>query len=64
MFAARVLCLDCGPMGGFDAQKVDATFFLDGKVKVNFICALGYGDHTKLHLRNPRLAFEEVCRIE
>ena len=64
MLAARSLGLDCGPMGGFDAQKVDEAFFPDGKVKVNFICALGYGDQAKLHPRNPRLAFEDVCRIE
>ena len=64
MLAARGLGLDCGPMGGFDAKKIDETFFPDGKVKVNFICAVGYGDHAKLHARNPRLSFEEVCRIE
>lgn len=64
MLAARSLGLDCGPMGGFDAQKIDETFFPDGKVKVNFICAIGYGDRSKLHPRHPRLSFEEVCRIE
>lgn len=64
MLAARALGLDCGPMGGFDAQKIDAAFFPDGKVKVNFICAIGYGEHAKLHPRHPRLPFEEVCRIE
>lgn len=64
MLAARGLGLDCGPMGGFDAQKINATFFPDGEVKVNFICAIGYGDRTKLHPRNPRLSFEEACKIE
>lgn len=64
MLAARGLGLDCGPMGGFDAQKIDDAFFPDGKVKVNFICALGYGDRAKLHPRNPRLSFDEACRIE
>ena len=64
MLVARGLGLDCGPMGGFDAKKIDEMFFPDGKVKVNFICAVGYGDHTRLHPRNPRLSFEEVCRIE
>ncbi len=64
MLAARGQGLDCGPMGGFDAQKIDETFFPDGKVKVNFICAVGYGDHAKLHPRNPRLSFDEACRIE
>ncbi len=27
VIAARALGLDCGPMGGFDADKVNATFF-------------------------------------
>lgn len=62
--AARALGLDCGPMGGFDPAKVDAEFFPDGKVRSNFLCNLGYGDPAKLHPRAPRLAFEEVCRIE
>ena len=62
--AARALGLDCGPMGGFDAARVDAEFFPDGKVRSNFLCNLGYGDPAKLHPRAPRLAFEEVCRIE
>lgn len=50
-------------MGGFDADKVNATFFPDGQWKVNFICNLGYGDTSKVHPRNPRLTFEEACRV-
>ena len=63
ILAARSLGLDCGPMSGFDAAKVNAEFFPDGKWKVNFLCNLGYGDHNKLHPRNPRLEFEEACRV-
>jgi 3-hydroxypropanoate dehydrogenase len=63
MLAARALGLDCGPMSGFDAGKVNAEFFPDGKWKVNFICNLGYGDATKLYPRLPRLPFEEACRV-
>lgn len=63
MLAARALGLDCGPMSGFDAGKVDAAFFPEGRVKTNFICALGYGDPAKIFARSPRFAFEEVCRI-
>jgi len=63
ILAARALGLDCGPMSGFDAQKVNAEFFPDGKWKVNFLCNLGYGDPTKLRGRNPRLEFDEACRI-
>ena len=64
IIAARALGLDCGPMGGFDAAKVDAAFFPDGKVKSNFLCNLGHGDAARLHPRNPRLDFDEACRIE
>jgi 3-hydroxypropanoate dehydrogenase len=63
MIAARALGLDCGPMAGFDNAAVDKTFFPDGRVKSNFICALGYGDTAGLFDRNPRLSFEEACRI-
>jgi len=63
IMAARALGLDCGPMSGFDAAKVNAEFFGDGKWKVNFLCNLGYGDHSKLRPRNPRLDFEEACRV-
>ena len=63
MIAARAFGLDCGPMSGFDNKKVDAEFFPNSSVKSNFICNLGYGDPASLHPRNPRLSFEEVCRV-
>ncbi|MGA3128185.1 MAG: malonic semialdehyde reductase [Candidatus Korobacteraceae bacterium] len=63
ILAARALGLDCGPMSGFNAAKVNAEFFGDGKWKVNFLCNLGYGDHSKLYPRNPRLDFEEACLV-
>ena len=61
--AARAKGLDCGPMSGFDAGKVNAEFFADGKWKINFICNLGHGDADQLRPRNPRLDFDEACRI-
>jgi nitroreductase len=64
MLAARGLGLDCGPMSGFDPAKMNNAFFAGSSVKVNFICALGYGDTAKLRPRGPRLAFDEACRIE
>lgn len=64
MLAARALGLDCGPMSGFDPAKLNAAFFPDGKVKANFICAIGYGSEEKLYPRGPRLDFDEACRIE
>ena len=63
ILAARALGLDCGPMSGFDQGKVNAEFFPDGKWKANFLCNLGYGDRSKLFPRNPRLDFEEACKV-
>jgi 3-hydroxypropanoate dehydrogenase len=63
MLAARAVGLDCGPMSGFDNAKLDAAFFAGTTVKSNFICNLGYGDHSKLHPRAPRLTFDEACKI-
>jgi 3-hydroxypropanoate dehydrogenase len=64
ILAARALGLDCGPMGGFDAAKVDAEFFPEGKWKSSLLINLGYGDPAKLFPRNPRLEFNDACRIE
>jgi len=61
--AARALGLDCGPMSGFDAAKVDAEFWAGTTVKTNFVCNLGKGDPAKLFGRSPRLTFEEACKI-
>ena len=63
MLAARSMGLDCGPMSGFDNAKVDAEFFAGTTLKSNFLCALGYGDASKLRPRSPRLAFEEACQV-
>jgi 3-hydroxypropanoate dehydrogenase len=63
ILAARSLGLDCGPMSGFDAAKVDAAFWAGTSVKTNFICNLGHGDASKLFARSPRLSFEEACSI-
>jgi len=63
ILAARALGLDCGPMSGFDADKLNAAFFAGTSVKVNFICSLGYGDPSKLFGRSPRLSFDEACKI-
>lgn len=63
ILAARSLGLDCGPMSGFDNSALDTEFFPDGKTKSLFLCALGYGDRSKLYPRGPRLTFDEVCEI-
>ncbi len=64
ILAARALGLDCGPMGGFDPSKVDAAFFPEGNWKTTLLVNLGYGDPSKLFPRLPRLAFDDVCKIE
>lgn len=63
MLAARALGLDCGPLSGFDAQRVDETFWSGTQVKTNFLCCMGHGDPSRLFPRLPRLDFDEVCRI-
>lgn len=63
MMAARSLGLDCGPMSGFDAARLDAAFFPDGRWKSNFLCNLGRGVADKLHPRGPRLGFDEACLV-
>lgn len=77
ILAARSLGLDCGPMSGFDNEKVDQEFFpvpmgredrapevwLESRIKSNFLCNLGYGDPAGLYPRNPRLEFDEACRL-
>ena len=63
ILAARSVGLDCGPMSGFNNDKVDAAFFPGGQTKSNFLCNLGYGDPSVLHPRSPRFAFDEACEI-
>ncbi|SCA55157.1 oxidoreductase subunit of the alternative pyrimidine degradation pathway [Candidatus Terasakiella magnetica] len=63
IMACRTLGLDCGPMSGFDNEKLDETFFNDSSFKSNFLCNIGYGDKAGLYDRGPRPAFDEVCAI-
>lgn len=63
ILAARALGLDCGPMSGFDADKVTAEFFPGTRIRANFMCNIGYGNRASLRPRNPRLPFDEACRI-
>lgn len=63
IMAARSLGLDCGPMSGFDNAKVDQAFFGGTSVRSNFLCNIGYGDHSKLFPRCPRLDFGEACQL-
>ena len=63
ILAARSLGLDCGPMSGFDNDKLDAEFFKGTSIKSNFLVNIGYGDAGVLFPRSPRLSFDEACNI-
>lgn len=63
LLAARALGLDTGPMSGFNNDALDREFFPGGRIKSNFICALGYGDASALFPRSPRLSFDEMAKI-
>jgi 3-hydroxypropanoate dehydrogenase len=63
ILALRALGLDAGPMGGFDAAKVEAEFFPEGRIKANVVINIGYGDDSKLFPRNPRLAFNQMATV-
>jgi len=64
MIAARALGLACGPMSGFNADAVNAAFFSDdNRVKVNFICSIGYGDPKSIFGRSPRPEFGKFNTI-
>lgn len=64
IMAIRSLGLDAGPMSGVNFEKLDTAFFPDGKTKAIFICAFGHGERDRLYPRQPRLEFDEACRIE
>jgi 3-hydroxypropanoate dehydrogenase len=62
MLALRAVGLDVGPMSGFDANLVDATFFTDSSWRTNFLCGIGRGDPEKVLPRLPRLDFADVAQ--
>ena len=63
IMAVRALGLDCGALSGFDADKLNAQFFPDGRVKVNFLLNIGYGNSEGLMPRQPRPTFAQSCKI-
>ena len=63
IMAVRALGLDCGAMSGFDAAKVNAIFFPDGRHQVNFLLNIGIADPQGLYPRGPRFDFAEVAEI-
>lgn len=63
IIAARALGVDCGPMSGFDASKVDAEFLADLSWTSVLLVNLGYGRTDGLEPRKPRLSAAEACRF-
>ncbi len=63
ILALRAVGLDAGPMTGFDASKVNAEFFPDGRIKANVIINIGYGDDAKLFPRSPRFSFDQMAKV-
>jgi 3-hydroxypropanoate dehydrogenase len=64
ILAARAVGLDCAPMSGFDNAMVDRLFLDDTGWRSDFLVALGHADPAApVPRRNPRLAFDEACRL-
>ena len=63
IMAARSLGWDCGAMSGFDANKVNAEFFPDGRYKANFLLNIGVADPVGIYPRGPRLDYQEAAQI-
>jgi 3-hydroxypropanoate dehydrogenase len=64
ILAARAIGLDCGPMSGFDADKVNEAFFADNpRHRANFLCSIGYGDPESIFEPSPRPDFERFNRV-
>jgi len=63
IIAARALGLDAAPMGGIDPAKMDAEFFAGTTVKSHMVCCLGHADPARQRPRNPRLSFDQACRL-
>ena len=63
ILAARAAGLDCGPMSGFDNERVDREFLSNLGWKSNFLVNIGHGDKAAEQPRSPRFSFDEACRL-
>lgn len=63
MLAARALGLDCGPMSGFDYDRMNQEFFAGTDWRAHWVCSIGYGSEENLFPRSPRLDFDEACQV-
>ena len=56
----RAAGLAAGPMGGFDADGLDADFFPDGRIKSVLVVNIGHPGPDAWLDRLPRLTYDEV----
>jgi 3-hydroxypropanoate dehydrogenase len=63
ILACRAVGLDAGPMSGFDNDLVDREFFAGTTIRSNILVNIGVGDLAGLPPRDPRLSFDEACRV-
>jgi len=63
LLAARAAGLDCGPMTGFDPAAVEEAFFKGTNIKAQVMINLGYGVEGTPYPRQPRLDFDEACKM-
>lgn len=61
--AARACGVDCGPISGFDAAKIQETFLAGTTWEANFLINLGYGAQRVPPPRKPRPTLTEACRF-
>ena len=62
--AARSLGLDCGPMIGFNAAKIDEVFYANSSWRASMLINIGHGvGGDKIRDRSYRLTFDEACEI-
>lgn len=63
ILAVRALGLAAGPMGGFDADAIDASFFPDGGWGSFLVINIGHPTDTSYRPRLPRLGEEQTVQF-
>ena len=63
VLACRAVGLDAWPMSGFDNDAVDREFFAGSTIRSNILVGIGVGDAARQRPRDPRLSFDEACKV-
>jgi 3-hydroxypropanoate dehydrogenase len=63
ILAVRAAGLDAGPMGGFDADGVDAEFFAGTPLQSILIVNIGHAAEGGTFPRNPRLGYDQAVTL-